>query len=366
MKITVYIPCHNGEKTVPDVMEALRSQGRQADQCLFVNDRSSDASVEIARKYSFEVRETGPDQFGLAAGRNVALAHAQGDILVGCDADAVAEPTFLGEVEMQFARRPDIVGLCGCMNEKYSNETLFDRWRSIHMPQRYGPNEIENPPNLFGSSSAHRTGFLRRLGGWNPKFKTNYEDMDLTQRIHGAGGRTLYAPACQLWHLRRDTLESVLKGYWNWHYPLGDVHGHYDSLDKWRQGRLPWIWHDYRLKRLQDLASPQIAVITCLLPWSIMIRDLHQLYSRRGRAIDLTLLPRMAEQSFIRMGANREVADWLKSWMTKEVIGSLNAFSGPEETWDGQLLQEIELAVLISIPDANYWNAVRSVFVNTP
>ena len=56
MKITVYVPCHNGEKTLPEVLEALRSQSRKADQYLFVNDRSSDASVDIARKYSFEVR----------------------------------------------------------------------------------------------------------------------------------------------------------------------------------------------------------------------------------------------------------------------------------------------------------------------
>ena len=69
------------------MLEALRTQSRKADQSLLVNDRSTDASVEIAKKHSFEICETTPDQFGLAAGRNVALAHAKGDVLVGCDAD---------------------------------------------------------------------------------------------------------------------------------------------------------------------------------------------------------------------------------------------------------------------------------------
>src|SRR5690242_19852625 len=98
MRITAYIPCHNGEKTLPEVLQALRAQTRPADQYLFIDDRCTDGSAELAREHGFEVHPTGPADFGLAAGRNLALQHAAGDILFGVDADAVAEPQCLAEI----------------------------------------------------------------------------------------------------------------------------------------------------------------------------------------------------------------------------------------------------------------------------
>lgn len=366
MKITAYIPCHNGEAFLPEVLPALRTQSRPADQYLLVNDRSTDRTVELARQFGFEVFHTGPEHVGLAAGRNVALQHAQGDLLVGIDADAVAEPDFLEQVEQQFLKHPELVGLCGCLREKYATASIADMWRSIHMRQHFGPAEVNNPPILFGSSSCHRTAALRQVGGWNHQFKTNYEDVDLTQRLQAAGGRTLYSPACRLWHLRRDSVESVLKGWWSWNFPPGELAGAFQSISSWVRLRLPWIWSDYRRRRLHDQTQPQLAVITCLLPWSTIQRDLHEVFGRMGVAFDLKMVGVIARDVFVQSGTTVEHATWLGRWL-QDMAVTLPAHPGiPTGTanaaWDKSLIEGIRLLAVSSVPDASYWSRIESSF----
>lgn len=361
MKITAYVPCRNGESYLPEVLPALLNQTRKADQYLFIDDRSTDRSAAIARDFGFEVKQTGPEHFGLAAGRNVALANAQGDVLAGVDADAVAEPNYLAEIESIFVRRPEIVGLCGRLTEKYANTSIYDFWRSVHMIQHFGDAEVPNPFALFGCSASHRTEFLRKLGGWNPRYEVSFEDMDLTNRIRQANGQTLYAPTCRLWHLKRDTLESLLQQYWNWHAPNQEQFGYYQSVNRWMKGRLPTLWQNYRIMRLQDRPTPKIAIVTCLLPWSVIVRDLHLLFTRHGGAADLGVISVLAQQVLQGLGAEPGPAAWIKQWLDS-LIASLPALPGPRGEWNANLLNEIKVAAMVSIPERNYWSAVQSVF----
>ena len=67
MKITAYVPCFNGETTLAEVLEGLRTQTRQADQYLLINDHSTDGSVAIAHRFGFEVADAAEGQSGLGA-----------------------------------------------------------------------------------------------------------------------------------------------------------------------------------------------------------------------------------------------------------------------------------------------------------
>ena len=88
MTITAYIPCHNNETTIGQAAAALRKQTRPADQYLFINDRCTDRSPDIAREHGFTVVDL-VGKKGLAAGRNLALQLCASDVLFGVDADVV-------------------------------------------------------------------------------------------------------------------------------------------------------------------------------------------------------------------------------------------------------------------------------------
>src|ERR1700683_3922259 len=119
MKITVYVPCHNNQATVEHTLASLRKQDRPADQFLVINDRCTDKSPDIARAHHFQVLEM-PGKKGLAAARNCALANAQGDVILGVDADVAVAENYLAELENRFAAMADIAAIGGRMDEHFT------------------------------------------------------------------------------------------------------------------------------------------------------------------------------------------------------------------------------------------------------
>jgi len=351
MKITAYVPCHNNQSTVAQVLSALKRQTRPADELLFINERCTDQSPQIAAEHGFRVLEN-PGKAGLASARNCALTHATGDILIGLDADVVVAENYLAELETQFLLAPEVTAIGGRLDEKFT-DTPADLWRAMHMPQHHGTKEQINPPLLTGATMACRVQPIKNLGGWNERYMTNFEDVDLCTRMRAAGLNLLYAPACQAWHLRRDTFDSVLKTFWNWNY-----FGYEDRLANtanWVSDRLQYIWRTYRVFRVLDLDQPTLRPITFMLPWSWMMRDLFILRQsagdigniRNGLADSLVEIAR-------RYGMRRGLAMQFVDWLTK-LGNTLEQGNRSPHPLAGALMNAIQYAALESIPDGTYW-----------
>ena len=146
----------------------------------------------------------------------------------------------------------------------------------------------------------------------------------------------LYAPACQAWHLRRDSLDSVLRTFWNWHYieyddllmrQAGAVANQPQnskplpwwearSTEHWVANRLQSIWRRYRLCRMLDLDLPDLRPITFLLPWSWIMRDLFALRKTAGEIGNICnglcdILVEVAKRYGIRRVLTVRFIDWL-------------------------------------------------------
>src|SRR2546426_482188 len=115
MKLTVYLPCFNGERTLAESLDAISHQSRPADEVLVVDDGSTDASGNISRRFGhYGVRVLAqPGNLGLAAARNQALRESNGDILVGLDVDVAPAPDYLECVEDVFNTLPHVGAICG-------------------------------------------------------------------------------------------------------------------------------------------------------------------------------------------------------------------------------------------------------------
>jgi hypothetical protein len=68
------------------------------------------------------------------------------------------------------------------------------------------------------------------VGGWNLRYRTNFEDMDLSRRLKQAGCTLIYEPLAWGRHLRQDRLDRVLRNCWGWWYPPKQDQGAYDSI----------------------------------------------------------------------------------------------------------------------------------------
>ncbi|UCG33371.1 MAG: glycosyltransferase [Phycisphaerales bacterium] len=278
MFITAYIPCYNGRTHLRRVLEALVAQSRIPDEIIVVDDGSTDGSAAIATEMGVGLISHMQNR-GIAAARNTALKAARGDLLAGLDVDAIPAPDYLERVEAAFRRNPKSDAVCGQLIEAHS-VLLPDRWRQVHMAQHHGPDWMENPRICYGSVTTVRRFALEELGGWDERYRTNHEDVDLTQRMYEEGMRAAYEPSCIARHQRRDTIESVLSGFWQWFAPRGQDLGQFDSIESLIGDRIkPVIWgiFEHRFGKDRREARPHLLGPTFLLPWWMALHDLAQL-----------------------------------------------------------------------------------------
>jgi GT2 family glycosyltransferase len=350
MKITAYVPCRNGQNTLPEVLGALRQQTRPADQFLFIDDHCTDQSPAIARENAFDVVPV-PGQGGLAAGRNVALGHATGDVLLGIDADVVLDRNFVQEMEKKFAENHALSALCGRLDERFK-DTPADLWRAVHMPQHHGSAEVTNPPVLFGATSACRLSVLNQLGGWNEQFRTNSEDLDLTRRLSKAGFSFLYAPTCQAWHVRRDTPHTVLRSFWNWNNV--DFDHHFMAVNDWVWNRLLKIWEEYRRYKVMELAYPTLRPVTLLFSFVFVIRDLAALQHRIPDIGHIPQVAAIAAEVVAAFGMPPAQCAAMSEHLA-HLATELNLAGASSHPLHPQIAYLVRAWAQESIPDVNYW-----------
>lgn len=215
MRITVAVPCYNGAMFLGRTLESLLTQTRPACQVLVVDDGSTDESRAVAARYPVTLLEHAGNR-GLAAARNTALAAADCEVLLYVDADALAAPDLLEQVERGYAAGgPGLSGVGG-QGVEVNLLTAADRWRRAHASQGHG-SRARQVPFLYGLCMSYRVEALCRVGGFDPAYRANAEDVDLGLRIKAAGGRLLYWPEACVFHQRQDDLASLRRAMVNWY-----------------------------------------------------------------------------------------------------------------------------------------------------
>jgi GT2 family glycosyltransferase len=218
-KVTVYIPCYNAERYLKDCLEAVLQQTYSPDEVLVIDDGSTDHTAEIASRYPDPVRVIQHQKNkGLAAARNTAVLNSRNEWIASVDADVVPAQDWLEKL-VERIRGDAIAGAGGKLIERFQRK-LADRWRASHMAQNWGDNPNEEPSSLFGSNTLFKVSAIKGVGLYNEVFRTNYEDVDLCLRLLKRGFRLYYTPHAVCYHLREDTIRSVLRTWWGWNSPV--------------------------------------------------------------------------------------------------------------------------------------------------
>jgi GT2 family glycosyltransferase len=215
-KVTVYIPCYNAERYLKDCLQAVLKQTHAPDEVLVIDDGSTDRTTEIASSYPVRLIRHRSNK-GLAAARNTAVLNSRNEWIASVDADVVAAHDWLEKL-VKSMNGDGIAGVGGKLVEKFQ-QRLADRWRAVHMPQHWGDCPNGKPLALSGSNALFKASALREVGLYNEKFRTNYEDSDICGRLRARGYRLFYTPHAVCYHLREDTIRSILRTWWRWHAP---------------------------------------------------------------------------------------------------------------------------------------------------
>ena len=229
--VSAVIPCYNGERFIGQAIRHLLDQTRPPDELIVVDDGSTDGSAAIIAEFP-QVRLIRHEvNQGLPTGRNHAWQAATGEIIVYVDVDAYAAHGFVAAIVAAFDD-PAVGAVSGAGHEVHGRPAA-NRWRQAYLPQNYGPEPRDDVPFLFGICASFRRSVLAEVGGFDPAFRTNGEDVDICLRLRHQGYRIVYTPAAEVYHHRDDDLRSLLamiRRWWLW--------GHRAHL----KNGVPYLW----------------------------------------------------------------------------------------------------------------------------
>jgi len=199
------------------------------------------------------------------------------------------------------------------------------------MAQHWGDKAVINPRFLYGANTLFRTGILRETGGYNSRLRTNYEDMAISETLYDRKFKLLYEPAARCLHLRRDTEDSILSGFWKWYHAKGLLCGDFDSPEGLinRIDKVNFGIYRYRFDLDLDAGRNDFLKLDLLIPWIFSISDLKLAESRGNVSVPefpaqelLNILPDNLNDYFLKImptGKNNSKSNssWHHKYMEK-------------------------------------------------
>lgn len=213
--ISIVVPCYNGRAYLEKTLEKIGRQTSTPEEILFIDDGSTDGSAALAERFPVRILANGQNR-GLACTRNRAIAEARGDIILFLDIDAWPDERLVEILRREFA--DPAVAAAGGQGIEVNVQNLADAFRRKFFSQGLGPRRRDPAHVLFGLCSAYRKTVLAELGGFDPMFRTNGEDFDLSFRLRREGRRIVYNPELKVYHHRQDTEASFRQLVYRWFY----------------------------------------------------------------------------------------------------------------------------------------------------
>lgn len=212
-RVSVIVCTHNGRRTIGECCRELHKLDYPDKEVIIVDDGSTDGTYEAVSRNGFRVIRT--PNVGLSAARNLGLAAAGGEIVAYIDDDAYPDPhwlkylaaTFLG-TDCAGAGGPNIpppgdgqTAACVANAPGGPLHVLVSERQAEHLP---------------GCNMAFRRNHLLAIGGFDPRFRTAGDDVDICWRIQAHGGWLAFSPGAMVWHHRRNSIRAYVrqqKGY---------------------------------------------------------------------------------------------------------------------------------------------------------
>ncbi len=209
-KISVIICSYNGASTVESClasMQKIRYPGEV--EVIFVDDGSKDNTQEIVRKFP-TVINIKQKNMGLSYARNVGMHAATGEIIVYTDSDCEADEDWLYYIALALTRSNHVgmggpnlipdegswVADCVGLSPGGPTHVMIDDRTAEHVP---------------GCNMAFYRWAALEIEGFDSQFRSAGDDVDFIWRLQQRGYSIGFAPAAQVWHYRRNSVEAYLK-----------------------------------------------------------------------------------------------------------------------------------------------------------
>jgi glycosyltransferase involved in cell wall biosynthesis len=207
-RISVVVCSFNGSRVIRRCLEGLAGQDYPDYEVIVVDDGSTDDTAAIAEQFDVVLIRT--SNRGLSAARNEGLARASGEIVAYIDDDAWPDRDWLSYLGWTFATTDHAA--VGGPNLPPPGD---GRTADLVALAPGGPNHVlrtdTEAEHVPGCNSSFRVDRLRAIEGYDTRFRTAGDDVDVCWRLHDRGWTVGFSPGAVVWHHRRGTTRGYLR-----------------------------------------------------------------------------------------------------------------------------------------------------------
>jgi len=205
---------YNGKKFLERCLSSLGNLNYPNYEVILVDNASVDGSVEFVKKLFpwVKVVENKRNE-GFAEGSNIGFRHAKGDFIVFMNNDIEAHPDFLKEM-VKTVRSDSSIGICGCKLLLFDNRNVIDTVGGFfcdiygYCLFRIGVLEVDHHQYdllktvfvVTGGCMLVKREVLEKIGGFDSKYLSNQEELDLCWRAQLAGYKIMVNPLAVVYH----------------------------------------------------------------------------------------------------------------------------------------------------------------------
>lgn len=209
LSVSVIIPAHNAAAYLRQSLEHLARSIRPPDECIVIDDGSTDATAAVARTYGAVVLSL-QSRRGPAVARNLAAAQATGDLLFFVDADVCVHPDAITRIMDDFAD-PGLDAAFGSYDASPASPDLISQYRNLR--QCFVHQHARRSACTFWTAcGAIRRDVFLAFSGFDHEYEhPSIEDIELGYRLVNAQRTILLDKDILVRHLKRWTFWSLLK-----------------------------------------------------------------------------------------------------------------------------------------------------------
>lgn len=205
--VTAVVPVHNRADLLDRLLASLRAQTVQAAEILVVDNGSTDGAPERARAAGCRVIEMG-ENTGFARAVNRGWKEATTDWVAILNSDVELDPQWIERLTGQAGNASFATGLILDATARDRVDGTYDlvsrggcAWRAGHGELAGLEDRLSVPIVIApGTACIFRREILARLNGFDERFGSYLEDVDLGLRCLKGGFSGIYVPGAVAWH----------------------------------------------------------------------------------------------------------------------------------------------------------------------
>jgi GT2 family glycosyltransferase len=207
-RISVVVCSHNGERTLDECLRGIGALEYPDYEVIVVDDGSSDATADIARRH--DVRLISTPHRGLSSARNTGLEAASGEIVAYLDDDAYPDEDWLTYLAAAF-RTGDYVAVGGPNLPPRGDGPIAECVANAPGGPAHVLLSDREAEHIPGCNMAFQKNALEEIGGFDTQFWAAGDDVDVCWRLQEQGWKLGFSPPAVVWHHRRNSVVAFLR-----------------------------------------------------------------------------------------------------------------------------------------------------------